>query len=378
MLKLDELSYWEKKTFFDQIDFLIIGSGIVGCSTAFHLKKRFPDAKITVIERGFLPSGASTKNAGFACFGSVTELISDLKKMPHNEVWETVAKRWEGLYYLKSIIGEKNMDFQPLGSWDLIQQQDAEIYAESKNQLDFLNAEMLRITGVQTVFSEDKIAPKKFLFNHVETSFYNQLEGQIDSGKMMFKWHQILLENNIPILHGIEAIDIENFSDSVQVNTNIGPIRAANTAICVNGFAKQFLRNIDLSPARAQVLITKPIADLPFEGTFHFQSGYYYFRNINNRVLFGGGRNQDFIGETTTKIETTDFLINHLKHLLKEIILPQTPFEIDYSWAGIMGIGQTKKPIVELIHPRVGIGVRLGGMGVAIGSQVGQEVAELF
>lgn len=378
MLKLDELSYWEKKTFFDQIDFLIIGSGIVGCSTAFHLKKRFPDAKITVIERGFLPSGASTKNAGFACFGSVTELISDLKKMPHNEVWETVAKRWEGLHYLKSIIGEKNMDFQPLGSWDLIQQQDAEIYAESKNQLDFLNAEMLRITGVQTVFSEDKIAPKKFLFNQVETSFYNQLEGQIDTGKMMFKWHQILLENNISILHGIEAIDIENFSDSVQVNTNIGPIRAANMAICVNGFAKQFLRNIDLSPARAQVLITKPIADLPFEGTFHFQSGYYYFRNINNRVLFGGGRNQDFIGETTTKIETTDFLINHLKHLLKEIILPQTPFEIDYSWAGIMGIGQTKKPIVELIHPRVGIGVRLGGMGVAIGSQVGQEVAELF
>lgn len=378
MLKLDELSYWEKKTYFDQIDFLIVGSGIVGCSTAFHLKKRFPDSKIVVIERGYLPSGASTKNAGFACFGSVTELVSDLQTMPQHEVWETVAKRWEGLNYLKSIIGEKNMDFQPIGSWDLIQHRDNEIYASSLDKLEFLNAKIHQITGIDQVFSEDKLAPQKFCFNHIQTSFYNQLEGQIDTGKMMFKWHQLLLENNIPILHGIEAIDIEEFSDSVQVNTNIGPIRTSNTAICVNGFAKQFLKNVDLSPARAQVLITKPIANLPFEGTFHFQSGYYYFRNIHNRVLFGGGRNQDFEGETTTEIQNTDFLINHLKELLKDIILPQTPFEVDYSWAGIMGIGKTKKPIVELIHPRVGIGVRLGGMGVAIGSQVGKEVADLF
>ena len=43
-----------------------------------------------------------------------------------------------------------------------------------------------------------------------------------------------------------------------------------------------------------------------------------------------------------------------------------------------MGVGSTKAPIVERIDERIAVGVRLGGMGVAIGSLVGQELAELF
>jgi len=68
MLNIDKLSYWERKNFFENLDFLIIGAGIVGYSTALHLKKNNANAKILIIERGFLPSGASSKNAGFACF----------------------------------------------------------------------------------------------------------------------------------------------------------------------------------------------------------------------------------------------------------------------------------------------------------------------
>ena len=64
MLILDQLSYWEKKTYFEDLDFLVIGAGIVGSSTALHLRKTYPSAKILVVERGYLPAGASTKNAG--------------------------------------------------------------------------------------------------------------------------------------------------------------------------------------------------------------------------------------------------------------------------------------------------------------------------
>ena len=34
MLRIDELSFWEKTSYFENIDFLIIGSGIVGMSTS--------------------------------------------------------------------------------------------------------------------------------------------------------------------------------------------------------------------------------------------------------------------------------------------------------------------------------------------------------
>jgi hypothetical protein len=42
-----------------------------------------------------------------------------------------------------------------------------------------------------------------------------------------------------------------------------------------------------------------------------------------------------------------------------------------------MGMGSTKNPIVEQLSDNVYCGVRLGGMGVAIGSLIGQELADL-
>jgi glycine/D-amino acid oxidase-like deaminating enzyme len=378
MLKLEQLSYWEKKTYFEDLDFLVIGAGIVGSSTALHLRKQYPTAKILVVERNFLPAGASTKNAGFACFGSVTELIDDLTKITENEVWETVANRWEGLQYLRELIGDSNLDFQGLGSWDLIRNDENSTLQKSIELLPYLNQKIEAITGVQNVYSLDKNVKEKFGFQSIQSGFYNQLEGQIDTGKMMVKFHQLLAEQGIHLLTGIEILELQSVDNGVEIDSNIGKFCASKIAICVNGFAQKFLPKNDILPARAQVIITKKIADLPFKGTFHFQEGYYYFRNIHDRVLFGGGRNLDFEGETTTKIENSEIILKQLKKLLSEIILPNTPFEIDYSWAGIMGVGKTKKPIIELVKPNIAVGVRMGGMGVAIGSIVGKNVAKLL
>jgi hypothetical protein len=43
-----------------------------------------------------------------------------------------------------------------------------------------------------------------------------------------------------------------------------------------------------------------------------------------------------------------------------------------------MGVGEKKTTIVKLISPNVACSVRMGGMGVAIGSLIGAEVADLI
>jgi len=83
-------SYWELKEWFSNIDFTIVGSGIVGLNCALELKKKHPAAKIVILEKGMLPQGASTKNAGFACFGSLSELIDDLSSHTEQEVYNLV------------------------------------------------------------------------------------------------------------------------------------------------------------------------------------------------------------------------------------------------------------------------------------------------
>jgi len=125
-------------------------------------------------------------------------------------------------------------------------------------------------------------------------------------------------------------------------------------------------------------LITKPIKNLHIKGTFHLDKGYYYSRNINDRILFGGGRNIDFKTEETSTFGETKIIQNKLEQILKETILPNTLFQIEHRWSGIMGIGNQKKPIVKQLTNNVFCGVRLGGMGIAVGSLVGQELAGLI
>jgi gamma-glutamylputrescine oxidase len=126
MINFQNLSFWEKETFINHTDYLIIGSGIVGLSTAIYLKQRDNTKKVTVLERGFLPTGASTKNAGFSCIGSPSELLDDLKKHSKDEVYATVAKRWAGLLNLNQLLGEENIGYKSLGSHELFQNVEKE------------------------------------------------------------------------------------------------------------------------------------------------------------------------------------------------------------------------------------------------------------
>lgn len=378
VLNIEQLSYWERKTYFEEVDFLIIGAGIVGFSTALELKKKYPDSKILILERGYLPSGASSKNAGFACFGSVTELLDDLTKMDESKVWDTVANRWNGLQNLKQLIGEDNLELESNGSWDLIMPNEKNSITEINSNLPYLNSKIEEITGEKNVYQEDKNCASTFGFNGLKTSYFNRLEGQINTGKMITRFHQLAIEKGILCLFGISVEALQSNLYNVGLQTSVGYMKAKNILICTNGFAQQFLPNRDINPARAQVLVTTPIENLKVKGTFHYQQGYYYFRNVEDRILLGGGRNLDFQGETTTELETTSQITEALTSLLKNVILPNQQFSIEYNWSGIMGVGQTKAPIIEKIDERIAVGVRLGGMGVAIGSLVGKELSELF
>jgi hypothetical protein len=59
-----------------------------------------------------LPHGASTKNAGFACFGSISEIIDDLKS--HSErKFSTSYKTVGRPTVIKEALGDEAIDFKP-------------------------------------------------------------------------------------------------------------------------------------------------------------------------------------------------------------------------------------------------------------------------
>ena len=371
-------SYWERGSFFKGFDVLIIGSGIVGLSAALNLKSKNPKLKIGVLESGFLPSGASTKNAGFACFGSVSELMDELNTAGEDELIKLVEMRWLGLQKLRKNLGDKAICFNQFGGYELFRNNEQELANSCIENISYFNKILRPIIGTTDIFSVNNHEIAGFGFANSGYLIKNKSEGQIDSGKMMQALLSKVQGMGIIVLNNCRVEKIEASSNEKTVLSNHGRFKTRKIILASNAFIKEFYPELDVKPGRGQVLITEEIKNLKIKGCFHYNRGFTYFRNIDNRILLGGARDLDFKGEETYKMGITDTIQNALEKLLAEVILPNHKVKIESRWSGLMGFGSELKPIVKELETGIFCAVRCNGMGVAMGSLLGEQVAELI
>jgi glycine/D-amino acid oxidase-like deaminating enzyme len=250
-----------------------------------------------------------------------------------------------------------------------------------KQQVAYLNSLLKNITGSKKTYKIADGDLKKFGFGNTSHMVENTFEGYLHSGKLVQALMRTVQAMGVQIFSGIEIKSFETGVNGVEVQTNQKILFSTRQLlICTNAFAKELLPEADIVPARGQVLVTSPIKNLPWKGTFHFDEGYYYFRNLGNRVLLGGARNKDFEGERTSNFDTTDTIQTALEHFLRTVILPHynEPYTIEHRWSGIMGMGSEKSPILKEVQPNIFCAVRMSGMGVALAPVIGLQVSELL
>lgn len=374
------LSFWEKESLL-QYDYIIVGSGIVGLSAAISLKERAPGSRVLVLERDILPTGASTKNAGFACIGSITEILTDLQTMPAEAVKNLVDLRLRGLRLLRSRLGDATIHYRENGSHELIGPRE-EWALHQLTEVNRLLEELFEGKPAFTLANE-RLPAFGFAPGYVKALISNNFEGELHTGKMMRALIDTAILKGVEIKTGCTVKAIDDFHTGVNVIVPHQTLQedlaffARKVLICTNAFTRRLLPEEEVVPGRGQVLITAPVKDLPFKGVFHMEEGYYYFRELEGRVLLGGGRQLDFTGETSTDFRFNDNIQHQLEELLHKVILPGREIAVADRWTGIMAFGKTKQPIVKVHTKNVIIGVRMGGMGVAIGSIIGDNIAHM-
>lgn len=385
-----ELSHWEWESFFKSTDVIIIGSGIVGLSAAIRLKEQQKNLKVMVIDRGPLPIGASTRNAGFACFGSLSELLDDLQHNSREKVLSLVALRYRGLQRLRSRYGDQAIGYKSLGGYELFREEDEELYQQCLDAMPGFNQDLAAfIKNENQDWPSDKKNVKDNIYQLADHNLspnglqgishliLNRAEGQLHTGQLMQTLLQRAQQLAISCLGGVTVEAFSEDANKIFLKTSQGwSISAPKVLIATNGFARQLLPELELNPARNQIMVTETIEHLTVKGCFHYDKGYVYFRNIGNRILLGGGRNLDRLGEQTSTLGSHEAIRDYLKTLLHEVILPGQEVKIERWWSGIMGVGATKQPIIEQVGNHMVTAVRLGGMGVAIGTEVGERAAD--
>lgn len=356
---------------------VIVGAGIVGVFTALHYKRAHPRHRVVVLERGVGPNGASVRNAGFACFGSPSELLADMAKEGEAAALARVEERWLGLQELRGELGDDRIGFEGTGGYELFAEGDP-LYSRVADGFDRLNGALRGIFG-KTVFEwqSERIGDLGLMCDHLA---FTSLEGPVHSGKLVSTLLIKAAEAGVVIRFDQEVVAVEERSDKVLVRSRAGSIWTADRmVVATNGYARDLLPELDVVPARGQVMVTSPIPGLKLKGTFHAHEGFYYFRDFEGGVLLGGGRHLDIVGETTTEHSTTPLIQDGLERMLREVVLPGRQFTVSRRWAGIMGFRSTgKTPLVERLSERVVCAVGLSGMGVAIGVRVARKAARLI
>jgi glycine/D-amino acid oxidase-like deaminating enzyme len=374
-------SIWEKESFLAPQDVIIVGSGFAGLWSALYLKKNNPKSKITIVDRGIFPTGASSRNAGFACFGSLSELMYDSKTMGADKMLEVVEMRFKGLERIQKYFSADDIDFELCGGYELFDNSGKYTKEELENSIGYLNSILKPVIDTKKTFAlaDNKIA--EFGFSNTTHLVKNSLEGYLHSGKLIQCLLQKVQGMGVQVFNGIEIKGFEKSAHHFELRTNQAfNFTASKILVCTNAFAKELLPQTNITPARGQVLVTSPIKDLPWKGTFHSEEGFYYFRNLGKRVLLGGARNKAFQAEETTDTTTSEFIQKELERYLNEVILPanKEPYRIEHRWSGIMGMGVEKRPEVKELEPGVFCAIAMGGMGVAVAPIVGQKAAQLI
>ncbi|GAB5518343.1 MAG: FAD-dependent oxidoreductase [Rhodothermales bacterium] len=319
------VSIWEQQSLLES-DYLIVGAGITGLSTAAALLEQQPRARVRILERGLLPSGASTKNAGFACLGSLSEVVADIRHYGEDATAQALQLKQRGLRLLRTRLGDDHIGYRPEGGYELVLPK----HATALEQMDTLNAWTTDMLGAP-LFTRGDIEAWDFPQDQVAALVHLPQEGLIDTGQMMRALLRYVQERGAEVCTGCLVTRYE--ASQAQVTVEVAnPLAdapllfsAPQVAFCTNGFVHRLFPDILVTPGRGQVLLTKPLSRVPFRGAFHFDEGYFYFRDVGDRVLLGGGRNLFRDAEATDQFGATEAVQQVLESYLRELVLPGQP-----------------------------------------------------
>jgi sarcosine oxidase subunit beta len=344
-------------------DVIVIGGGIVGCSTALHLARR--GQSVILLERDQAGIRASGVN-----FGGVRQHGRALAEIPlsfrSRAIWADLA----------NLIGTDG-EFTITGHLRLARK-DADI-----NLLQ-LHLQAVSLYGLTLEFLDRADLDRRFpwLGPHTIAGTYCPSDGQANPRLIAPAFAAAARAAGAGVIEGAEVTAATQDGD-FRVETRDGrrfeaPVLVNAAGAWANTVAAWFGEQVSLVPEVPQVMVTEP-APYRFQPVLGVIGGDLYFRQIpRGNVIFGGGQGRANADHTRSRPlpEISASAAAEAARIVPEI----RHLNIIRTWTGVDGDTPDGSPIVGPSATTPGLFHAFGfcGHGFQLGPGVGAVLAELI
>lgn len=351
-----------------EVDVLIVGAGIVGCTAAYFARQA--GRQVTITEMRDLALGASSRNAGFMITGLDTYYHHAIERWGHalvREIWSLSQKTHA---YWREFARCGNVQISDCGSL---------LLAESPEEAKDLE---LAIRGLQ----KDGIEAQFHSKDPLHRGYFGAISYPWDAAIQPYELVRAVYEQSgAELINNNEVYAIQQDNpEMVEVYTRQYVFHARHVLLCTNAYSAYidpyFIGKV--IPTRAQCLVTAPLKNGPLLNTCGYSDyGYMYYRDtFDGRLLIGGGRKQNkAIENDTTDDRITEPVQRILEAYLREKF-PDVDAPVERRWAGIMGFSVDGIPLVGTLpdKPRVGFAVGFTGHGLATGAGIAERAIDML
>ncbi len=351
-----------------EVDFLVIGAGLVGCTVAYFAAQAGRQVVITDLRD--IGLGASSRNAGFMISGLDTYYHHSIERYGlavTREMWD-ISKTSHS--YWREFARNGSVKMEKCGSMLLAESaeeaRDLEVAARA------LEADHREIEYI----SSDPLGRGYF------AAIRQPGDGTVHPLELV---NAIFQQSGAEMIPNNEVYALRQDDDQwAWVYTRQFIFKARHVMICTNAYSvyldPYFVGKV--IPTRAQCIATAPLKNGPVVNTCGYSDyGYMYYRDtFDGRLLIGGGRKQNKALENDT---TDDRITDPVQRILEAYLrdkFPDIDAPIERRWSGIMGFSVDGLPQVGTLpgKPRIGFAVAFHGHGLALGAGVAERAVDML
>lgn len=353
-----------------EVDFLIIGAGLVGCAAALFAANA--GRQVTITDARDLGLGASSRNAGFMITGLDSYYHRALQRYGRavvREMWGLSQTTHRHLHQVIDAAGGA-VQRQRCGSL---------LLAESEGEARDLEraARAMDADGIDVQFHAR---------DPLRRGFHAAIEQARDAAVQPFELVQALFQQSgAELLPGNEVWRIEEGDgERVRVYSRLHRFEARHALVCTNGWSATLLPHLarHVVPVRGQALVTAPLRQGPLLNTCGYSDyGYMYYRDtFDGRLLLGGGRKQNRWLENNRLDERVSDPVQRTLEAWLRRRFPDLDAPIERRWAGVMGFTSDGLPLVGRLPgiSNAGYAVGFNGHGLSLGAGAAERAVDLL